>query len=455
MTTHPSASEGHVRHATVWRLAWPIMVSMLSYSAMSVVDTIFVGQLGTAPLAAIGASACLVHLAFAFPNGLLGGVRVRVAHAVGAATPEAARVAAWQGIWLALILGLVAAACAPLADPGMALLGTTGEVRELGVGFVWVRVLGAPVLLLSTALTAWFQGRGETRVPMVASVLGNLTNIVLDPLLIFGAGPVPALGLVGAALATVLGLALGLGVLAVAAWRPLLRHPRGPARDALSAIWAVGAPQGVRFTLDVGSFTVFAALLAHAGDAHLAAHVVVVRIVLVTFLPCMALGQAAGVLVGQALGASTPSRARQAARLAAVQAVGIMVGMAVVFLAVPDALTGVFGAAPEVAALARQVLVLYACIQVLDALAVTGLGALNGAGDTRFVLVLSVVLAWGVKLPVAATLVGAGWGVLGAWIGLAAELVCLTSVVWLRLRGDAWLGRLEATSPRARPALAP
>jgi MATE family multidrug resistance protein len=419
------------------------MVSMLSYSLMSVVDTLFVGQLGTEPLAAVGASACLVHLAMAFPNGLLGGARVQVAHAVGADELDRARRSAWQGIWLAGGLGVLIASLAPLAGQGLGLLGVSDAVAELGWGYVVVRVLGAPVVFASMALGAWFQGRGQTRVPMVANVLGNLTNIALDPLLIFGWGPVPALGVTGAALATVVGIGVGVVVLVVAA-RPLLRRPCGLDRSLLAAVWRVGAPQGVQYTLDVGSFTVFASLLAFAGDVHLAAHVVVVRIILVTFLPCLALGQAAGVLVGQALGADRPERARRAVRLAALQGVGIMAVMAVVFVTVPDALTGVFGAEATVQALARQVLLLYAAIQVFDALAVVGLGALGGAGDTRFVLWLSVGMAWGVKIPVATVLVRSfGWGVVGAWSGLAVELLCLTVVVWARLSGRAWLRQLE------------
>ncbi len=456
MASHPTASSSEpLHHRSVWRLAWPIMVSMLSYSAMSVVDTLFVGQLGTEPLAAVGVAACLVHLSAAFPNGLLGGVRVRVAHAVGQGRLATARRVAWQGLWLALAMGVVVAALAPLAAAGLPLLGASPEVADLGSDYVRIRVLGAPVLFLSTALTAWFQGRGQTRVPMVANVAGNAVNVALDPLFIFGLGPVPAMGVGGAALATVLGMGVGVLVLAVAAWRPVLRRPHGPSGPLVRAVARVGAPQGVQYTLDVGSFTVFAALLAHAGDVHLAAHVVVVRIILVTFLPCLALGQAAGVLVGQALGAGRPGRARRAVRLAAVQGVGIMAVMAVVFVAVPDLLTGVFGAEPAVQALARQVLLLYAAVQVFDALAVVGLGALGGAGDTRFVLWLSVGMAWLVKLPVAWWLsVGLDMGVVGAWGGLATELLCLTAVVWVRLSGRSWLEQLEPEHAEGTPSLA-
>ena len=446
MVARTHGERGPLRHVDVWRLAWPIMVSMLSYTAMSVVDTLFVGQLGTAPLAAVGASASLVHLVMAFPQGLLGGVRVRVAHATGAGDADAARHAAWQGVWLALAFGGLAALLAPWwSEAVLVLMGVGDEVARLGGEYVFVRVVGAPVLLMSSALSAWFQGRGDTRVPMVASVLGNLVNIGLDPILIFGMGPIPAMGVAGAAAATVVGLGTMVLVMAAVALRGLLLRPVGLRRAVLRQVWRVGAPQGAQFTLEVGSFTLFAAMLAWAGEAHLAAHVVVVRIILVSFLPCHALGQAAGVLVGQALGASSTARARQAVWLATLQAVGIMVVMGAVFIAVPDLLTGAFGAEAEVQALARQVLLLYAAVQVLDAVAVVGLCSLSGAGDTRFVLVVTVGLAWFVKVPLAWALsVGLELGVLGAWLGLAGEFSVLAVIVSLRLRGRRWLGHLDA-----------
>ena len=104
MTAHRSEHARTLRrvwHARVFKLAWPVLVSMLSYTAMTLADSIFVGRLGTQPLAAIGLAAVLVHLTTAFGNGLLGGVRVTVAHAVGREQHERTRVLGWQGVWLA------------------------------------------------------------------------------------------------------------------------------------------------------------------------------------------------------------------------------------------------------------------------------------------------------------------------------------------------------------------
>lgn len=429
-----------VGHGTLVRLSWPILVSMLSYTAMTVADSIFVGRMGTAPLAAIGLSAAVIHLPTSFGQGVLGGVRVLVARATGAEDPDRARAIAWQGLWLAAGMGVVVAALVPLGRPALGLLGASAEVLPLAASYFEIRTVAAPVVFVFGALSAFFQGRGDTRTPMVAAVLANGLNIALDPVLIFGLGPVPALGISGAALATVVGMSLGAAILVVAAAVELLRafHPVEP--ELLADVWRIGAPKGVQYVLDVASWVLFAGLLAGSGDAHLAAHVLVVRIVMVSFLPGFAIGEAAGVLVGQCLGAGRPEQARVAHRLATGHALGVMGVAALVFAVVPDPLIAVFGAEAEVHAIARQVLLLAAAIQVFDAVATVALCVIGGAGDTRFAMVASVGAAWLVKVPVAVVLVrGMHLGAVGAWLGLAAEIAVLAVVATWRVRGSAWL----------------
>ncbi len=438
-----SAPHDALRHREVFGLSWPIMVSMLSYTAMTVVDSIYVGRLGTAELAAIGISTSVIYLGMSFGNGLTSGVRVHVARETGAGRADRAAAFSWHGVWIALAMGLLVATLAPLGPIAFSMMGASADVAPHASGYYAVRTLGAPVYFGFLALTVAFQGRGDTRTPMVATVAANVLNIVLDPVLIFGWGPVPALGIRGAALATVIGMALGIAILVWPA-RSLLGAPVAPQRSVLAAIWDVGSPIGTQYLLEVGGFTLFAALLAHAGDAHLAAHVIVVRIIMVAFLPCHAIGEAVGVLVGQSLGAGCPSRARDALRLGTVQAVALMVALGVVYVAIPDALTGAFGATEDVRAIARRVLLLYATFQVVDALATVAFGALGGAGDTRFVMRVSVLSSWLLKLPVACVLVvGFDLGALGAWLGIAAEVGVLAVIGRLRVRGTAWLERRE------------
>lgn len=417
-------------------LAWPILVSMGSYSVMGLVDSLFVSQLGTSALAAVGLGTSALHLVTALWVGLLGGVRILVAQHVGAEDLPAARRVGWQGLWLALGAGLLVLGTVPFAGALLALVGAGPDLVVLGRDYVAVRLLSGPFVFLTFALQGWFQGRGDTRTPMRAVLAGNLLNIVLDPVLIHGLGGLPALGITGAGLATALAWvvqAVWLG------WRATLGLPVRPDRSELRALFRVGLPVGVNHLLDVLAFAVFAVLLASAGEAHVAAHVVVVRVLMTSVLPGHALGEATGVLVGQSLGAGRLSRARRAWWSGVRLATAFMVGVGALFVAVPALLLAPFGVDPEVLDLGTSALTLLGFVQVFDAVVMISLGALNGAGDTRFTLVSGLTTTWLVKVPVAALLVGAGLGIVGAYLGVAAELVVLAFVVGTRVRGAAWL----------------
>jgi MATE family multidrug resistance protein len=450
-----------IGHRTVFRLAWPILVSMLSYTAMTVADSLFVAQLGTAPLAAVGLAATGAYLLNAFPIGLMGGARVQIAQSTGAGEHRRATALACQAIGLALALGLAVAALLPLAGAYLALLGAGPAIVEHGTPYLQVRIASAPLVFGMFALQAWYQGRGDTRTPMVAVLVANALNIALDPVFIFGWFGIPALGVSGAAIATAIALAAQNLVLWVPAVGPLLAQPTGLRRGLVARIWRTGLPMGTNYALDVLSYVVFSALLASVGDAHLAAHVIVVRILMVSFLPGHAIGEAAGVLVGQAIGAHRPDQARRAWWAATQQAVGGMALCGLAFLLVPDVLVAAFRAEPDVARIAVQVLALGALIQVFDAVAMVAFGSLNGAGDTRFTMVCNLAVNWVAKVPVCAFgVLVLEWGAFGAWLGIAAEVVLIAFVGVLRIRGSAWLAHGDAVdetpglSADAEPAAA-
>ncbi len=427
---------------TVLGLAWPIMISMLSRTAMTTADTIYVGQLGTTPVAAIGLASTLSFVFIAFGWGLLGGINVAVAQATGAG--RSVREHWWQALWMSLVLGVIAGLFTPLGPWIFPLMGAGERATELASAWYEVRLWGAGLVFAQAGLIAWFQGRGDTRTPMVATVATNLLNIAIDPLLIFGWGPIPALGIAGAAWATNLSLLIGLGWLL---YRSAPGALVGLRRSVLREVWRLGSPMAVHFALDVLSFTLFVAILARVGEEALAAHVIVVRIISVSFLPGYAVSEAASVLVGQAVGAGRLGAARQAWQAATRLAVAVMVGMTVIFVFAPGPLLAVFNPSAEVAEAGRALLLIAAGFQLFDAVAMAGLGALKGAGDTRFTMVLGVSLAWLVKLPVGLGLaLFAGLGAAGAWLGLTAEIILVAAFVSWRLRGDAWLPAEESAS---------
>ena len=419
----------------VYQLAWPIMVGMLSYTVMSVADTIFVGWLGTVPLAGIGIGVVTVFLVGGFPIGLLSGVRVNVAQRTGSEDHGRALRTGVTGVWMAVGLGLIAAATAPFGEWLFLLSGADADVAAQGQAYFGIRVLASPFAFANFALAGLFQGRGDTRTPMVATVTANVVNVVLDPIFIFGLGPIPALGLHGAALTTAFGSICCTLVLLVRA-RTLLRGVSLlPVRALGADVWNLGSAMGVERFIDVASWMVFTGVLVGVGDEHIAAHVVAVRIIGVSFLPGFAIGEATGVLVGQAVGARRMDRAAEAHRSGLIVATTMMAAWAVVFVVVPDPLIAVFKPEPEVAEIARDLLLIAAVFQVLDAFATVSYSALQGAGDSRFVMGVVVCSAWLVKLPIGMGLaLHLGMGAVGAWLGLTGEIALIAVVCMARAR---------------------
>jgi len=454
MSAPLAPTDGRVGAGEVLGLAWPIIVSMLSYTLMSIADTLFIGRLGTPQLAAVGLAIATVYVFHGFINGVFAGLKVTVAQATGAKEDDRARRLGWQGLWLAAVLGLGELALYPFADAVFAIHDASPEVRAHAAAYFEVRVLGAPLICGMAAATAYFHGRGHTRLPMVATILANVVNVSLDPILIFGWGPVPAMGMAGAALATVIACGLGLAFLLVWLLPALRDSPARLDRALLGTVWRFGYPLGVRIALEVGSFLAFAGILAVVGEDHLAAHVIVIRILSFSFLPGYAIHEAAAILVGQAVGAGRRWRAVAIQRTAARVAMVIMTGCGLVFVVLPGPLTAIFDASEEVAALARVTLLVAAGFQIFDALALVAQGVLNGLGDTRFVMVSSVTAAWLIKVPLGwALAVPAGLGVAGAWLGLTVEVIVIAAIsVWRTRR---LLGSEAGSVPPTRTQPAP
>ena len=429
-------------------LSFPIMLSMLSFTAMSVVDTIYISQLGTAPLAGVGLAITMVFLVHSFGNGLLSGLKIIISQYVGAGDDTRARRLGWHGLWLAAIGGLLVAATGPLGTWSFPLMGASVEVAAEANAFFQIRVLGAPLIFAMTAMSSYFHGQGDMRTPMIATLLANGVNIIVDPILIFGLGPILAYGVEGGALATILGFATGAAYLWMRIRNTLFDAPRRFCFELLRDIWTVGMPIGVRYLLEVGSYLVFAAMLAQLGDFELAAHIIVVRIISVSFLPGYAIGEAASILVGQAIGAGRLHVTRVAWRYATCVALIIMAFCGLLFWLIPDVLFAVFSPDPQVLTIGYQLLLIAAAFQIFDAIAMVTICTLNGAGDTRFTMWLGVLATWCIKLPIGyLCAIPLCYGAAGAWFGLTMEIVVVAALGYWRYCGTAWLEHSVSVGP--------
>lgn len=433
-------------------MAWPLAVGLISFTVMGVVDTLLMGQVSTEAQAGVGLANALVFTFASLFRGLATGAQSLVAAADGAGD----RVRVERAGGAALLIGVGSGLVAALALEGVRLLALPTFVPEAPVldaaqDYLAVRVWGMPLDLLCFGLMSALQGLGDTRARMWASIVGNVVNVGLDLVLIFGIGPVPAMGAVGAGVATVAGTLAMLVIYAVR-YQRLFGRPRRPTREVVESAVTLGLPAGAQMMLGSLAWTVMNLTLARIGAAHLAASQIVINVVSVSFLPGFGLGEAGGVLVGRYLGAGRPRTAARAVRSARRLALYVMGAFGVVFVVAAEPIAAAFNPDPEVVRLAVQLLWFAAAFQLFDAVAMTHLCALRSAGDTRFTLVLTTTAAWGVTVPLTLLLgLGLGWGAPGAWLGMTLEIALLALLTGQRVEGlrSGRVGRTDLLLGRA------
>jgi multidrug resistance protein, MATE family len=431
------------------RLAGPITVSTLSYSAMTLSGTILVAQVGADELAGVGLAGVVAFALVCFAMGMLRGVKTVVAQALGAGRADRVDDTLAAGVGFALGLGAAAVVVGWALAPLVAELCASPRAGAFAADYLRLRVVGAPVLLLYCALREARYGEGDATAPMRAAVVGNLVNIGLAAFLVLGAG----LGVTGAAAATVVGEAVQLALLAWPMRRRLrrLRWRRAAAR----VVWQQGAPTGVQFVMEVGAFLLLTAMVARMSSADAAAHQMVLQIVNVSFLPAHALAEAASVLVGQAVGAGRFELVRRVAgqtlAVGAAYAVACLVVLALAGGAIVSAMAGGDRALADTATSLVHVALVFL---VADAANVIARGVLRGAGDVRFAAVVGVLTAWTFTPPLAWLLgIHAGLGAAGGWIGLAFEIILGATIFWVRVARGTW--RRAAEASRAAVTRAP
>jgi MATE family multidrug resistance protein len=416
------------------RLAWPITVSMVSYSTMTLASTAFVAQIGADELAGVGLAAVVGFGLVCFGIGLLRGAKTLVSQAVGAGRRDRIPELLGGAVGLALALGAAALVAGQLVAPLLATVSASPRAGGFAAEYLGIRSLGAPLILLYAALREASYGEGNTRTPMRAALAGNAVNIALDVVLILGLG----WGVAGAAVATICGNVAELGVLAWPMRAQLRRMRWRPV--AVREVWAQGVPNGLQFIMEVGSFLILTVLVARMSAVDAAAHQLVLHLVNVSFLPAHALAEAAAVLVGQAVGANQDRLVTRVARgtlaIGAGYSAICLAGFAVVGAAIVEAMS-----AGDAALAERATTLLHVSFAFLiaDAANVIARGVLRGASDVRYAAMVGIVTAWMTTPPLTWLLgVHAGLGVVGGWIGLALEIVVGAALYWRRIYRGGW-----------------
>ncbi len=424
---------------TILRLALPAVGTSLLQLAFLLVDTFWVGRiLGPEALAAVSTAGFAVWMLVALAEMVAVGLTAVAARRHGEGAHGLAAVVAGTTLTMGIGLGVLVAAAGLLLSPVLfAAMGTPAEVTELGRLYLAAYFLGAPLVFGFFAAEATFRASGDTRTPLLLLGTSVVLNAGLDPLLIVGAGPLPALGITGAAVAAVAtrGAALAMGFV-ILARRRLIRLSVFDWRSGLAAL-RIGLPvafTGVFFSLVYIGLT---RITTRFGVPALAALGIGHKLEGLSYMVAVGFGLASAAIVGQNLGAGRADRARAAGWLTASYAAALGALVGVVFVAFPDVMVGIFTDDPAVIADGAIYLRAMALAQISMGFEIVLESALGGAGYTVMPMLWNAVFT-AARIPLAAWLAGV-MGVAGVWWAIGLTAVARGVAMALLWRGERWL----------------
>lgn len=424
-------------------LAIPMMLEMAMESLFALVDTFFVAKVGMEAVATVGFTESMLTLVYSIGIGLSSAATAMVSRRIGEGNPEAAARAGAQTILLVLGFSVV------IAIPGFLFAGDlllfmSDDPALVAKGQMFTRIMltaNLPILLL-WMLNGIFRGAGDAATAMRALWIANGFNIVLDPIFIFGLGPAPELGVVGAAVATTLGRSAGV---AYQLWQ-LFRVGRivrvkwahfRPDWRILRRLLELSAGSTGQFLIASASWIFMIYILGHIGTEVTAGYTMAIRIMMFTLLPCWGMANAASTLVGQNLGAGHPDRAEKSAWRAGIFNVCFTAFVGVGCLLFAPYLIGAFTQDPASRSAGTLALRILASGSICYGLGMVMAQSINGAGDTRTPTLLNFIFFWIVETPLAYALaLMAGWGEAGVyWSIVIAETGLTLSAIWVFRKG--------------------
>jgi putative MATE family efflux protein len=429
------------------KLALPAVGENLLVTMVFLVDTLLIGWLrDPAALAAVSLGGLFLNIANQLFSAVAVSATALVAHAWGAEDYERARRIAGQAVVVAILCAAVAIAVMwPLATSMLILMGASERAVALGAQYMRIilgtSLLGFPMVVLNGIM----RGSGDTRTPMVVTLVMNVFNVLAAIALIFGPGPLPALGLPGAAWATASARLLG-GLFALylvtsgrrflqVRWRELLQWD-GP---LIGQMLRLSLPAGGESVILRLGFILFMRIVSALGEVPLAAHQIAVNVESLSYMPGFGLSVASTTLVGQSLGAKKPDLAEESIRGTMRISLMVMGAIGVIFALFGPALAAVFGSTPEVLALAGSAVRIGALEQLPIAVQMVISGSLRGAGDMRTPLYASLLGTLFFRVPIVYLFaVVWGWGLNGVWLGTALDWTARAALLYFLFRRGAW-----------------
>lgn len=422
---HSEYTSGSINMAIVL-LAIPMVIEMIMEALFAVVDIYFVSKVSVNAAATVGLTESVMMLVYSVAVGLSMAVTAIVARRVGEKHFEKAADAAFQAIVIAIVIGLL------LGVPGfiyaediLRLMGGDEDLINEGVGFTRIMYAGNLSVVLLFLLNAIFRGAGSASMAMFSLILANGLNIILDPIFIFGWGPVPAFGVKGAAIATVIGRSTGVMLQLIillggfslirVTYRNMVMRAKTIFEIIKISIGGIG-----QFLIESASWIFLVRLVSMYGSEAIAGYTIAFRVIIFTILPSWGLANAASTLVGQNLGAGRPDRAEKTVWRTALFNMAFMVTVAVLFFIFADEILNLFSKNENVIAEAVEAVRIICFGYIFFSLGMVVGQAFNGAGDTFTPSFLSVIAFWLIQIPLAYWLaVVEGYNSSGVYMAIA------------------------------------
>ncbi|MBO0353244.1 MATE family efflux transporter [Muricauda ruestringensis] len=433
-------TSGSIRKA-IFMLSIPMILEMLMESIFALVDIAYVSKVSVNAVATIGLTESVITLVYALAIGLSMAATAVVARRIGEKDVDGARIAAVQAISLGVVISIIIGIIGIIyAKDILALMGGEPDLIEQGYGYTQFLIGGNITVVLLFLINAIFRGAGNASIAMWALVLSNGLNIILDPMFIFGFGPIPEMGVKGAAVATNIGrgtaVLFQLGILFFG-WGKIKLMVKDLVLNFKVMLNLIKVSLGgiAQFLIGTSSWIFLMRIMSEFGSEVLAGYTIAIRVMMFTLMPSWGMSNAAATLVGQNLGAKQPDRAERSVWKTGKYNAYFMGTVSLGYLIFAKTIVSWFNTTPEVVKSGALCLQIIALGYIFYAYGMVMTQAFNGAGDTRTPTKINFISFWLFQLPLAyISALVLGWGATGVFVAITSAeiLIAVLAMVWFK-----------------------
>lgn len=438
-------TSGSIKKA-IFMLSIPMVLEMAMESLFALVDAFFVAKVSPDAVATVGLTESVITLVYAVAIGISTAPVAMIARYIGEKNQAGASRVAKQAMYMAIAVSVSLGIPGVIfADDILRLMGGSEELIASGVNYTRLLFGSNVVIMLLFLLNGIFRGAGDAAYAMRALWLANGINIILDPIFIHGLGPIPAMGVTGAAVATTIGRGIGVAyqLYVLFGGRGTIKLRAGGWRldwDILKRLGRIASSGAMQYVIASASWIFLMRIVATFGSEAVAGYTIAIRLIIFTLLPAWGLSNATATLVGQNLGAREPDRAIRSVNIAALMAGAFLGIISIFYLLFTPEFIRFFDDTPAVVEAGVTALRIFAIGYVLYGFGMIYSQAFNGAGDTRTPMIINIISFWITELPLGYFLgITMGLGVAGVTWSIIAGETMLTLLAYLLFRRGRWL----------------